>query len=84
MVQLNFHKKQNENQKYTIFFVDESSMISDNKKSNDSFITKDSLLKDLIIYVKQGNNKNKIVSLETNSNCHQLMRIFHLHLPKNI
>lgn len=58
---IRLHKKTNESQAYTIYFVDESSMISDNKKSSDSFITDDSLLKDLIIYVKQGNNKNKIV-----------------------
>ena len=58
---IRLHKKTNENQAYTIFFVDESSMISDNKKSNDSFITENSLLEDLINYVKKGNKNNKII-----------------------
>lgn len=54
-------RKVNTQNAYSIFVVDEASMISDNNNSNGNFQTPGSLLDDLLHYVKQGNLRNKIV-----------------------
>lgn len=46
---------------YSIFIVDEASMISDLQNREGSFITPNSVLADLLAFVKQGNTRNKIV-----------------------
>jgi len=55
--------KDNTNQDFSIYFIDESSMISDWHTQNEVFKTPGSLLSDLIKYIKVGNPKNKIVFL---------------------
>lgn len=59
--QVHFERKQNKDGKFTIYFVDESSMISDANCSNGLFKSPGSLLQDLIGFIKEGNSKNKIV-----------------------
>jgi ATP-dependent exoDNAse (exonuclease V) alpha subunit len=67
VVQIEFIARENISKIPTIYIVDESSMISNKKpNSEDEFISKNSLLLDLINYVKQGNKKNKIVFIGDN------------------
>jgi exodeoxyribonuclease-5 len=56
-----YKRKENISKAYTIFIIDESSMINDATASNGTFATPNSLLYDLIAYVKQGNTANKII-----------------------
>lgn len=60
-----FELKENQIKDYTIFIVDEASMISAivSKESNNLINTKNALLDDLIKYVKDGNTANKIILL---------------------
>ena len=51
--------KAHEDQRF--FIIDEASMISDRANSEGKFIQSNSLLKQLISYVKAGNTKNKII-----------------------
>ena len=55
--------KVNPSKEFTVFIVDESSMISSVSNNNEMFQTSDSLLNHLIKYIKSGNSKNKIVFL---------------------
>lgn len=60
-----FELKSNDVKDFNIYIIDEASMIA-SKVQNDShslFISKNSLLSDLIRYVKSGNNNNKLVFL---------------------
>lgn len=54
-------RKVNIQSAYSIYIVDEASMISDNHDIRGNFQTPGSLLLDLLVYVKQGNPKNKII-----------------------
>ncbi|MGX5858597.1 ATP-dependent DNA helicase [Dyadobacter jiangsuensis] len=54
-------RKANTQDAYSIFVVDEASMISDRNNSEGNFQTPGSLLFDLLVYVKQGNRRNKII-----------------------
>ncbi|WP_019670801.1 ATP-dependent DNA helicase [Eudoraea adriatica] len=58
-------RKRNEVRDYTIFIIDEASMIASvaAREENALFIAERSLLTDLIAYVNAGNSKNKIVFL---------------------
>jgi len=60
---IKLNRKFNQSDKYTIFLIDESSMVSNLFKSSEQFIVTQALLTELIDYVKQGNKKNKIVFL---------------------
>jgi exodeoxyribonuclease-5 len=55
--------KQNFNDAYTVFIIDESSMIASSTNNNEMFQTSDSLLNHLVKFIKSGNPKNKIVLL---------------------
>jgi len=60
-----FQLKENDVKDFNVFIIDEASMIA-SKTQNDSnslFKSKNSLLADLIQFVKSGNEKNKIVFL---------------------
>lgn len=46
---------------YSVYVVDEASMISDSHRAEGTFMTPNSLLTDLVAYVKEGNARNKIV-----------------------
>ncbi|WP_431158137.1 ATP-dependent DNA helicase [Winogradskyella poriferorum] len=64
-----FQLKENEVKDFNIFIIDEASMIA-SKVQNDTnnlFKSKNSLLSDLINFVKSGNEKNKIVFLGDNN-----------------
>jgi len=54
-------RKQNLIENYTIFIVDEASMISDVVGYSEKFLVSKPLLTDLIDFVKQGNKKNKLL-----------------------
>ncbi|MCG3166435.1 MAG: ATP-dependent RecD-like DNA helicase [Bacteroidia bacterium] len=54
-------RKINSNNEYTLFIIDESSMISDRVNQSENFKTGKPLLSDFIDYVKQGNPTNKIL-----------------------
>jgi exodeoxyribonuclease-5 len=58
--------KLNHIEAFTVFFIDEASMLADHMDKNGDFITPSSILADLIKYVKQGNKKNKIVFVGDN------------------
>ncbi|EAR16642.1 ATP-dependent DNA helicase [Robiginitalea biformata] len=62
---IHLQPKKNEVMDYTIFIIDEASMISSvaSKDDNALFQAKRSLLSDLIDFVKEGNANNKIVFL---------------------
>lgn len=67
--QVNFILKQNDVKDYNIFIIDEASMIA-SKAPNDAknlFQSKNSLLSDLIKFVKSGNKLNKIIFLGDNN-----------------
>lgn len=50
-----------EEEAYTVFIIDEASMVSDVLNSNDRFETSRPLLTDLIDYAKSGNDRNKLI-----------------------
>jgi exodeoxyribonuclease V len=54
-------RKENKLKEYTVFIVDESSMVSNQLHFNPDFQTSRPLLDELIDYVKEGNKKNKII-----------------------
>jgi exodeoxyribonuclease-5 len=62
---LNWKLKKNVHKDYTVFIIDESSMIKSNNDSdrNPMFKSDDSVLNHLIHYIKEGNIKNKVVFL---------------------
>jgi exodeoxyribonuclease-5 len=60
---VNWKLKFNTASDFTIYIIDESSMISTVSNNNDLFQTNDSLLNHLIKFIKSGNSKNKIVLL---------------------
>lgn len=60
---VNWKLKYNASNDYTIYIIDESSMISTVSNNSDMFQTNDSLLNHLIKFIKSGNEKNKIVLL---------------------
>jgi exodeoxyribonuclease-5 len=66
-----FILKQNTNSKYCIYIIDEASMIaaSKTKPEKELFQAEDSLLNDLVKFVKAGNENNKIILL---GDVHQL------------
>lgn len=56
--------KENKIKDYTVYIIDEASMISGKKSTNNEiFQTDDSLLSDLLKFIKSGNEENKIVFL---------------------
>lgn len=62
---LHWKLKKNRHKNFTVFIIDESSMIKSNNESdrNPLFKSDDSVLNHLIHYIKEGNIKNKIVFL---------------------
>lgn len=59
---VSFKLKQNIDKEITYFIIDEASMISTNPSNgNDLFLTQKGLLEDLITFVKDGNQRNKII-----------------------
>jgi exodeoxyribonuclease-5 len=67
--QVNFILKQNDVKDYNVFIIDEASMIA-SKAPNDAknlFQSKNSLLSDLIKFVKSGNKLNKVIFLGDNN-----------------
>lgn len=56
-----YKRKENRSKAYTVFMIDESSMVADATENEGLFTTPNSLLVDLIAYVKQGNADNKII-----------------------
>jgi exodeoxyribonuclease V len=54
-------RRTNDQSGYSVYIVDEASMISDRLQADGSFVTPGSLLSDLLSYIKQGNARNKIV-----------------------
>lgn len=55
-----FLAKDNSTSEYTVYFVDEASMVSD-KRTEEGFAIPNTILADLINFVKSGNERNKIV-----------------------
>jgi exodeoxyribonuclease-5 len=60
---VNWKLKPNFNDEYTVYIIDESSMIASSANNSEMFQTSDSLLNHLIKYIKSGNPNNKIVFL---------------------
>ena len=60
---VNWKLKPNFNDEYTVYVIDESSMIASSANNSEMFQTSDSLLNHLIKYIKSGNPNNKIVFL---------------------
>lgn len=63
--EITFVLKENKIKDYTVFIIDEASMIS-SKTTNDKdnlFKSNNSLLSDLILFAKKGNTKNKLIFL---------------------
>jgi exodeoxyribonuclease-5 len=60
-----FELKENTIKEISIYIIDEASMVSStvNKEEGSMFTAKNSLLSDLIIFVKNGNSGNKIIFL---------------------
>ena len=58
---VNFKRKENDDDKFTVYIVDESSMISNQLHFQQDFKANKPLLYELIDYVKEGNKKNKII-----------------------
>lgn len=56
-----FTNKSNDDGKYTVYVVDESSMISDKVSRSERFVQAGALLTDLIGYAKRGNSQNKFL-----------------------
>lgn len=59
--QIKLHNRRNEDSDETVFIIDESSMVSDVPCNDWDFATKNSLLHDLIAFVRGGNSCNKII-----------------------
>ncbi len=55
--------KQNKNKDFTVYIIDESSMISAESKENGMFGSDDSLLANLVRYIRSGNERNKVLFL---------------------
>lgn len=51
----------NTNEEYSVYIIDEASMISDIHRREGTFRTPNSLLFDLISHIKQGNRRNKVI-----------------------
>ena len=62
---ITFRLKKNYIKDFTVFIIDEASMISSKNKhdKNSLFKANNSLLSDLITFVKEGNKKNKLIFL---------------------
>lgn len=60
---INWKLKPNFNDEYTVYIIDESSMIASSANNNEMFQTSDSLLNHLVKYIKSGNPNNKMVFL---------------------
>lgn len=58
---IRLNRKNNTERCFTVFFVDEASMISNILSKSGNFFVLKPLLDDYINYVKQGNSKNKII-----------------------
>ena len=60
-----FRLKANQEEKYTVYILDEASMISSiaDPEPGSLFISTNSLLNDLVRFVKRGNPKNKLILL---------------------
>ncbi|MGF7215076.1 ATP-dependent exoDNAse (exonuclease V) alpha subunit [Spirosoma lacussanchae] len=56
-----FMSKPNDEEKYTVYVVDESSMISDTFSRSERFVQAGALLSDLIGYARRGNAQNKFL-----------------------
>jgi len=56
-----FNLKNNNNTEFSIYIIDESSMISDTLNNSENYISSAPLLTDLLAYVKDGNPKNKVI-----------------------
>lgn len=54
-------KRANDSTAVTVFVVDEASMISDQRQADGDFQTPNSLLFDLLDFVKQGNARSKVI-----------------------
>lgn len=61
VLKLRFNAKSNVKEYKEVFFVDESSMLSDVVGESDNFVSENSLLLDFMNYVKNGNENNKII-----------------------
>ncbi|RLD43965.1 MAG: hypothetical protein DRI86_08690 [Bacteroidetes bacterium] len=61
VIKLRFNAKSNAKDYKEVFFVDESSMLSDVASESDDFVSENSLLLDFMNYVKNGNENNKII-----------------------
>lgn len=59
--QIKLHNKRNDDTDETVFIIDESSMVSDTPSREWDFATKNSLLHDLIAFVREGNSDSKII-----------------------
>ena len=58
---IEFVKRNNIADAPTVYIIDEASMIGDILNNSDFFTARESLLKDLITYIKEGNKNNKII-----------------------
>jgi exodeoxyribonuclease-5 len=58
---VNLLNKINQNTEFSIFIVDEASMLSDWKAVDKSFQTPNSVMEDFVAYIKQGNRSNKVI-----------------------
>ena len=58
---VNLTRRVNESTQKQVFIIDESSMLSNKMMLNDDFVAPKPLLTDLIDYIKQGNDTNKII-----------------------
>jgi exodeoxyribonuclease-5 len=58
---VNLLNRFNFNEEFTIFIVDEASMLSDWRNDDNSFMTPNSLMEDFVSFVKQGNKSNKVI-----------------------
>lgn len=56
-----FKKKLNEHEAYTVYVVDESSMIGDKQSRSERFVQAGALLSDLVDYARRGNSQNKFL-----------------------
>lgn len=54
-------RKRNTEEKFTLFIIDEASMISDYRSASTTFVTPNPLLADLLDFVKKGNANNKVL-----------------------
>lgn len=58
---VNLLNKLNTNEDFTIFIVDEASMLSDWRGNDNSFKTPNSLMEDFVSFIKNGNRNNKVI-----------------------